>query len=246
MFINDLGVKTIITINATMKNKSVRLESEVAEITSEDKEYLELLGLHDYCVINVIKEGDKPLSFLSDKVEISVTASIENKPYTWLGVKILKLKLPSRGVSHIILSSENAETYNRRNEYRQWFGYDATCKIGDSKVPHLVLLKDMSPSGLGLLCDASLKMKVGETVEIQFHEQSDKGSKLFTVEAIIVRFIPMNNNRMLVGCKLKVSSRDLDKLIYSKQGKNKATKRDIYLRDSEFVKEFSKVMKDEG
>ena len=236
VFINDLGANTIVTINATMGNKSVRLESEVAEITSEDKEYLELQDLHDYCVINVIKEGDKPISFLSDKVEISVTASIENKPYTWLGVKILKMTLPSRGVSHIILSSENAETYNRRNEYRQWFGYDATCKFGDSKVPHLVLLKDISPSGLGLLCDASLKMQVGDTVEVQFHEQSDKGSKLFSLEA----------SRMLVGCKLKVSSRDLDKLIYSKQGKSKATKRDIYLRDSEFIKEFNKVMKEEG
>lgn len=245
MYVSDLVAETIVTVNATMQNKSIRLESEVLSITQKDRDYLNGHDLGKYCVIRQIMEGEKPISFISDKVECSMTASMENKPYSWLGVKIRRLTLPEGGVAHVVICNDNAETFNRRNEYRQWFGYDATCKFGDSKVPHLVILKDVSPSGLGLLCDASLNVKVGETVEIQFHEQSNNSSKLFTLGAIVVRYVPMNNNRMLVGCKLKVSSRELDKLIYSKQGRGSTTKRDIYLRDSEFIKEFNKTMKGE-
>lgn len=57
-------------------------------------------------------------------------------------------------------------------------------------------------------------------------------SKLYTVSATIVRYVPMNNNKLLVGCKLDKEYDEITKMIFSKQGKLLATaKRASYKRD---------------
>lgn len=242
MRLNDLDIGTIVTINATDYEKSVRMESEVLSVSTEDRLFIEKavksLNKEVFCVLDLITEGKAVINFLSVKVKCTLTALINDKPYSWDDVKILKLKLPDAGSCHIVLCDDDVDTFNRRGEYRQWLGYDALCKFGDSKVPKDILLRDLSPSGVGFLCSTELPIEIGLKICIQFHDEfksstSDKyNSKLYTINAIIVRYVPTNNNKLLVGCKLDKEYEEITKLIFSKQGRLLATaKRDAYKRD---------------
>lgn len=242
MKINDLEIGTIVTINATDYEKSVRMESEVLNISEADRVFVTnaVNNLHKevFCVLDLITEGDAVINFLSVRVKCIMTALINDKPYSWDDVKILKLKLPEAGSCHIVLCDTDVDTFNRRSEYRQWLGFDALCKFGDSQVPKDILLRDLSPSGVGFLCSTDLPVEVGMKVNIQFHDEtkskvSDKyTSKLYTINAIIVRYVPTNNNKLLVGCRLDKEYEEITKMIFSKQGRLLATaKREAYKRD---------------
>lgn len=242
MRLNNLDVGTIVTLNATDYEKSVRMESEVLSVSLEDRLFIEKavqsLNKEVFCVLDLITDGKAVINFLSVRVKCTLTALIDDKPYSWNDVKILKLKLPDIGSCHIVLCDDNVDTFNRRGEYRQWLGYDALCKFGDSKVAKDVLLRDLSPSGVGLLCSTELPVELGLKVNIQFHEEFKSSvsgeyvSKLYTINAVIVRYVSTNNNKLLVGCKLDKEYEEITKLIFSKQGKLLATaKRDTYKRD---------------
>lgn len=242
MKINALEVGTIVTINATDFEKSIRMESEVLSVSDEDKTFVTeaVKGMHKeaFCILDLITEENIPINFLSVRVKCIMTALINEKPYSWEDVKILKLKLPQAGSCHIVLCDNDVDTFNRRGEYRQWLGYDALCKFGDSQVPKDILLRDMSPSGVGFICSADYTIEVGYKVSIQFRDEvkndirKEYMSKLYTVSATIVRYVPMNNNKLLVGCKLDKEYDEITKMIFSKQGKLLATaKRASYKRD---------------
>lgn len=241
MRLNNLDVGTIVTINATDYEKSVRMESEVLSVSLEDRLFIEKavqsLNKEVFCVLDLITEGKAVINFLSVRVKCTLTALIDDKPYSWNDVKILKLKLPDTGSCHIVLCDDDVDTFNRRGEYRQWLGYDAFCKFGDSQVAKDVLLRDLSPSGVGLLCSTELPVELGSKLNIQFYEETKSNisgeyvSKLYTINAVIVRYVSTNNNKLLVGCKLDKEYEEINKLIFSKQGRLLATaKRDAYKR----------------
>lgn len=255
MRLNNLEVGTIVTINATDYEKSVRMESEILDISPEDRLFVEKaiksLNKEVFCVLDLITEGKAVINFLSVRVKCTLTALINDKPYSWNDVKILKLNLPNRGSCHIVLCDDDVDTFNRRGEYRQWLGYDALCKFGDSQVAKDVQLRDLSPSGVGLLCSTELPIELGLKVNIQFRDEfrssvsGEYVSKLYTINAIIVRYAPTNNNKLLVGCKLDKEYEEITKLIFSKQGKLLATaKRNSYKRnrDALLAQELKKEM----
>ena len=242
MRLSDLETGTIVTINVTDFEKSVRVESEVLSVSAEDKLFVEkaVKSLHKnvFCILELITEGDLVINFLSVRVKCILTALINDRPYSWNDVKIVKLKLPVAGSCHVVLCDDDVNTFNRRREYRQWLGYDALCKFGESQVPKDILLRDLSPSGVGFLCSVELPVEVGMKVNIQFHDESKSSlsdkytSKLYTVSAVIVRYVPTNNNKLLVGCVLDREYEDITKMIFSKQGRLLSTaKRESYKRD---------------
>lgn len=229
MLIGQLDKGTEITVNVTNGDKSVQIISKIVELSQEDYEYCRKASKQfkykSFTVVDLMKEGDKVINFLSANIICMLSGLKEGKPYTWNNVKILRVKLPEYGDSHIILSNEDMETFNRRREYRLWLGYDGLCKFGESQVPKNVMVKDISCSGISMIInkDIGVEVELGERVEIQFYDRvysegkKDYNNILYTVEAKIVRYIAMNNNRMLIGCRLSQRYQEIDKMIYLKQ-----------------------------
>lgn len=229
MLIGDLDKNTIINVNVTDGEKSVQISSEVLDLSEEDYNFCKKAStqfhFESFVAVDLMKEGDRIINFLSARVICILTALKDDRPYSWNNVKILRLKLPEHGDCHIILSNSDMDTFNRRKEYRLWLGYDGLCKFGDSQVPKSVMIKDVSCSGVGLIVSDELSelIEVGKPVVVQFYDSTyneaskEYNNKLFTLYGKIVRFISMNNNRVLVGCRLVERVDALEKMIYEKQ-----------------------------
>lgn len=229
MLIGDLDKNTIINVNVTDGEKSVQINSEVLDLSAEDynfcKKAASQFNFESFVAVDLMKEGNKVINFLSARVICILTALKDERPYSWNNVKILRLKLPEHGDCHIILSNSDMDTFNRRKEYRLWLGYDGLCKFGDSQVPKSVMVKDVSCSGVGIIISDELVdlVEVGKPVVIQFYDSvyseaaKEYKNKLYTLNAKIVRYIAMNNNRVLVGCRLIERLDALEKMIYEKQ-----------------------------
>ena len=229
MLIGDLDKNTVINVNVTDGEKSVQINSEVLELSEEDYNFCKKAStqfhFESFVVVDLMKEGDKVINFLSARVICILTALKDERPYSWNNVKILRLKLLEHGDCHIILSNSDMDTFNRRKEYRLWLGYDGLCKFGDSQVSKSVMVKDVSCSGVGIIISDELAelVEVGKPVVIQFYDSvyseaaKEYKNKLYTLNAKIVRYIAMNNNRVLVGCRLIERLDVLEKMIYEKQ-----------------------------
>lgn len=246
MLIGDLDKNTIINVNVTDGDKSVQINSEVLELSEEDYAFCKKAStqfhFESFVAVDLMKEGDKVINFLSARVICILTALKDERPYSWNNVKILRLKLPEHGDCHIILSNSDMDTFNRRKEYRLWLGYDGLCKFGESRVPKSVIVKDVSCSGVGIIVSDELAdlIEVGKPVDIQFYDSTyneatkDYHNKLYTLHCKIVRFISMNNNRVLVGCRLVERLDALEKMIYAKQ-RMKMTVNHTIKRDNQAI-----------
>lgn len=230
MLIGNLDNGTAVTIHVTDGIKAVQLNSQVVELSKTDRqvclEEAKRLDYQSFIVIKAIKAGERILNFSSENISCTITALNHKKPYSWKDVKIVALALPEQGIIHMVLSNDDMNTFNRRNEYRLFLGQEGNCRFGDSKEPRNILIKDVSCSGVGMVISKSdnIKISAGMEVEVQFLEpDSDGTGQKYILKGKIVRFVAMGNGKELIGCRLSGRHPELEKLIYEKQRRNMTT-----------------------
>lgn len=224
MLIEDLKTDSTVTIYVTDGERAVQLSSSILSLNNEDAQIClkeaKALGYNSFLAVKAITSGDYIVSFLSENITCCVTAVQNKKPYSWEHVKIIHLNLSSQGNVHVILSNDNVQTFNRRNEYRVFLGYTGNCSFEGSDKSISVMIKDVSCSGIGMIYDKNddIELHAGMRVKIQFVEVEDDGSrKKYTLDGKIIRYVSMNNTKKLIGCKLISNNTELEKLIYKKQ-----------------------------
>ena len=104
---------------------------------------------------------------------------------------------------------------NRRTAVRVWLGIDGVAQIGIHRVAYEVIVKDISVSGISFILHKDLKLKQGTIVHITFND-TDARVK-FSLGAIIVRQAPLEDGRMLYGCRLNQESPSISKYVNDKQ-----------------------------
>lgn len=230
MLIGNLDHGTAVTIHVTDGVKAVQLNSQVVELSSTDRqvclEKANSLDYQSFIVIKVIKAGERILNFSSENISCTITALSHKKPYSWKDVKIVALALPEQGMIHMVLSNDDMNTFNRRNEYRLFLGQEGSCRFGDSKESRKVLIKDVSCSGVGMVISKgdNIKINAGMEAEVQFQDSdSDGNMQKYTLNGKIVRFVAMGNGKELIGCRLSGRHPELEKMIYEKQRRNMST-----------------------
>ncbi|MDD6290851.1 MAG: PilZ domain-containing protein [Lachnospiraceae bacterium] len=230
MLIGNLDHDTKVTIYVTDGIKAVQLTSQVLYLSKTDylvcMEKAKNLDYQSFIGIKVIKAGERIVNFSSENITCTITALKNYKPYSWDNVKIVRLTLPEQGTIHMVLSNDDRKTFNRRNEYRLFLGEEGICRFGDSNAPKNVMIKDVSCSGVGIMINKSddIEIKAGMKIEVEFSQTRKDGNRqTFMLTGKIVRYIAMNNNMEMIGCKLSGRNQELVKMIYEKQRQNMTT-----------------------
>ena len=219
MKIKDLKPGTEVSIEASNSEAKVNLKTRIANITAaEDQGVLQTIGKDRkivFCVLEPIRESEMLINFTSPNVKNSLVYIQEGKPYIWEGVVIINWRLPVLGSVHIISSSKNAVSYNRRQHFRIWLGCDGAVRIPADDVMRSVVVKDMSEAGIAYIIRDPSDMEKGHLVEVLFSDASSGTN--FTIPAVIIRIEKMDDGRYTVGCRLKNFMESVARFINSKQ-----------------------------
>lgn len=225
MLINEVSNGTIVTIHVEDSyGREASFESTV--ITCSQKfvnkltDIAEQMGTKSFIPIELVTEKEKSINFQSSGIKCSITALINEKPYTWKQVRIFKFSLTEKEEVHVAFTSDDPESVNKRNEYRLWLGYDAIFKFGDSRVLHDCLLKDISEHGYALITE-DYDIKIGDSIEVQFYEESKKSddtvSTLYKFKGSVARKLQLGNGCILIGCYTDAGNKEVSRFIYQKQ-----------------------------
>lgn len=217
-----------ITIAVNTDDNKISLESEIISVTDEKdcKKLLELCKSYkcsNFIVIKPIMSNGKMLNFDGYQLRSKATSIFRDRPYCFSNIRICNTSLSMGGV-HVVFSDEDAESFNRRREFRVWFGANGYCLIGDSNATHEVLVKDIAEHSISFVISKSYNIMCGDTVEIQFHERAknDAGNyvdKLFKIRAQVIRIgeVANNENDVVVGALIMGNTQEIAKLIFDKQ-----------------------------
>lgn len=223
MLLNDIEKSTIATITASNETASVTLQSEIVPMCQEDIDFLQSpfngKRAPSFCAMHLIRDDENVIIFANSTATCNLTILYDFKPYIWVNVTIVKMKLPNLGTYHVAFSFDDVSTFNRRSEFRVWLGCTGIATFGDSQVPQDVFVRDLSPSGVGLMGPNDLSLARYIPIHLQFRysltQQSDP--KLYTIDTSIVRWTPINSNKYLIGCHMKSQNKDLTRMLYAKQ-----------------------------
>lgn len=256
LLIHELDPDAVLTIECSDGTKSIKIESVAITPTDNDLDYIqksaEQMHFCSFIVIDLIKEGNFTINFLSAKVICKVTALKEDRPYTWAAVKIFKLNLPDSGSHHVIFSNSDVNTFNRRQDYRLWLGIEATVSINESSVPKNILLKDISENGVGFIADTEYEIHVGNKVKVQFYDQfktqtGEWRETLYNIHAVVVRVEAMLNGKVIIGCRMIEKGDALSKFIFAKQRQKLSLggKNELYQRKADTILALQGAIKNE-
>lgn len=225
MKLKDLEKDVEVIITASRNGKVAKFISEVIKPESDkDIEVIkEIVGNRDYAIINLIKIDDKRINFSVDSINYQIICTMDGKSYYWRNPSIVIVNLPSYGDIHIIITKTEGIGFNRRDSFRLWLGQDSIIKFGDNTAPHDAILKDISISGIGLLVKSDYDINIGDKLFVQFKDEyiSDTSkeytSKLYSLEAKVVRIVPRDKRINLVGCNITKGMNEIQKFIVHKQ-----------------------------
>lgn len=219
MLIKELEPGTEVSIESSNTEAKINLKTRIATVTApEDQAVLQQIGKERkivYTVLEPIREEEKLINFLSPNVKNSLVYIKEGKPYIWEGIGILNWRLPVLGSVHIVTSTRNAVSYNRRQHFRIWLGCDGSVKVqGDEKIRG-VIVKDLSEGGVAFIVRDITGLEKGYVCDVSFTDASSGSS--FVIPSVIIRIEEMEDGRYTVGCRLKNFSEPVARFINTKQ-----------------------------
>lgn len=176
--------------------------------------------------VEPIYQDDKLVGF--DAGGIVVTAYVpsaeDGKVFSYNCVSVKSLKGPDGKVyQEITCQTEEGKVANRRGACRIWVGTEGEVKIGDDNSRHKIVVKDISSTGIAIVCDDTLDVSMGVPITVTFKDEKSKQE--FRLTAAVVRHEDADHRRIVYGCKFGQENDTVLKYVYAKQRANlKATR----------------------
>lgn len=214
MYVHELKPGTDINIIAIMGEHKGEFTTQILEAT-------------DHCLIaKVLYAKEMRINFNSKGLICNVQGmNIEdNRYYEFSKVNITTVKTANNAYFYKITSILPGKMINRRGAVRLFLGILGDLYLGSTSTPPITItIKDISLSGVAFITDEEVKLEIGKSVTVSFHDHSENVK--FTINCTIVRIYPMDKGRILYGCTLNNESNALGKYINEKQRKNMAHRR---------------------
>lgn len=226
MFINELLDGSALTVTAFSDDKKAVLESTVSALSETDRQFLTDMiagsGFRSGIAADLFESDGQIINFSSDIVQCDCIGIHENLPHQWEKVTIAKHEFPDAGNLHVIFSSHDAHSFNRRKDFRQWLGMECTLTYGSPALSIRGTIKDISVTGMGLLVKPDCEIARGTRVKVQFAEMktNSEGETVpipYTVITQAVRSASVNDHTKLIGCRITEGSKDYVNFLYKKQ-----------------------------
>lgn len=211
MYVNDLNDNIKVEVKVKVGKDELSFLTQTLGVPQEDIKELEKVKKKLKVPVKVlapIKKDNKMIGFPEIRPGISyeISSSKDEKPYVWKIASIRSVKFSSGRCYHLLCSSQNVDTLNRRNNFRIWLGVNAIAQIGFNKKTYEVIIKDISASGLGIIVnDEEFEPKMSMPVSVTFKD-NDTDTQ-FKLRANIVR-ITKEKGKTLLGCSLQLSGAD--------------------------------------
>lgn len=155
--------------------------------------------------------------FSDPEINHTVTVIEGSKVYTYPDVSIREVETSSRRIKYALCieSDEDAEPVNRRNFFRVYLGVGGILQTSVNHRVQEVVIKDISASGLGVICARTLRIPVGTNVYVTFVDELT--GEEFKVDCTVVRCVKNDEETVIYGCELPESSDSMEKLVALKQ-----------------------------
>ncbi len=167
---------------------------------------------NNICVLEPIYVNDKIIGFPSN-CEVSLSCTMEGILYLWKNIKIQTILF--KGVPcHAAELIGDAEPVNRRNNYRVNIGEEMELNYYTDKGPRSTwaYIKDVSETGFAFITKEIFQLQhmVRLTITIE-------GRSNLRISAKIVRFVELEDDQILYGCKFVEQSQKLNNWLMSIQ-----------------------------
>lgn len=172
-----------------------------------------------------IRINGKRISF-----EASVTLSVslvyireDKNPVLWRGVGISTVHENGQAMYKVTSAMEGYEI-NRRQAFRLFLGLGGVAQIGVNKKAINVIVKDVSENGFAFV--GSEDMDVLKTpVRLVFKDLDDS----YSLMGVIVRKIVIDEKKIIYGCTLSSSNKDIVHYINEKQRYYLANAKNVHM-----------------
>lgn len=208
MLLEEIKDASSIAILAEKDGAECQFDVHAAEITDSDAVFIKngFRGsrIPSFIVLDTIKHESYIVTFDKTYANCQLTATVNEKPYRWKHIVITEIHLPDAGLKHLVFSFDDVDVFNRRQEFRVNFDTAATITLDGSATTIDVFLRDISPSGLGFRCDSSVKINVGDQLQLQFKSTINGSAQptLFTINAKVAQVTETERKSLIVGCEM--------------------------------------------
>ena len=198
MFINGIVAGSAVKIVVTDNKKKVTLESEVIDIIYDDEHKL---------AVKAFRHNDTLIRFDCGVIKAYIDNYADGRSYVFPITCIYTDKDDSQESFHVLCSDCDAQYENKRGAVR--VPLSEPVKVYRRSGMLLARPKDISCTGISFYACEEDGINEGEQFICEFEQLSIRCKVLCTV----VRIIPKEDNKIIVGCKINGESRAVGELV---------------------------------
>ena len=231
-------------LNELKQGTSAQIVVHVASHVLEFATKVEMV--YDDCIyLSPITQEDKVVGFSAKGlvVHLVITDPESERAYQFTNVRIRTIKNDKGEIYHEIVAPTEAKQINRRGACRVWLGDDGVGSCGHDGKLFYVTIKDISVSGISFYCTKDIIIPDGSIVCLEFDD--DSTGMHFSLAAIIVRSVEMDDTKIMYGCKLNQESNVISKFVNDKQREKLRASRQSNILGRKFTKEITKEQEEE-
>lgn len=168
----------------------------------------------------LIKQDEKLLTFKGHNVITDVMLPLENaNPQVFVNVEINLIKKSDGSIWYALRTIAGSKTFNRRASFRCVVGTPTNIQLGLNKQPYEGYMKDVSNTGFGFVCDDTVPVEMDQVVYANLEDYIERLDENFSfrLSGIVVNIVPMEKNRIKVGCRFNKDVPGIDKYIVTKE-----------------------------
>ena len=223
LYIDELKPASYVGVEVTEVKTAKKFFFETETLSDEEYPSEEVLqdfkkyGNH-FCIVKNIMYKNKSVVFKTNGLNIALTCVVDDRSYSWKRCRLVKIPQ-----GYLCVNQQDVQAYNRRNSYRLELLLDGVVKTEDTH-PKLVMIKDVSSTGISFVVDRSFEAELGDVFRVTFQDgeyskvKKDYVYTLYNLDAMVVRKLDSEDEEhVVVGCKVLSGFRLLESYIARKQ-----------------------------